>query len=98
MVATMAYVGNTSDHLSQTADINTVPANDPNRIFICGGTCGATGGYNANYDRPYLGFPGINIVENEGNAHYHGLQATLRATAWQNLTLVLLTPSRTPGM
>jgi hypothetical protein len=88
MVFTLAYVGNASDHLSQTLDINTVPANDPNRIHICGGNCGATGGYNANYDRPYLGFgSGVNIVENEGNAHYDGLQATFRATAWHNLTM-----------
>lgn len=87
MVATMGYVGNTSAHLSQTVDINTVPVNDPNRIHICGGNCGATGGYNANYDRPYRGFAGINTVENEGNSHYEGLQATFRATAWKNLTL-----------
>ena len=88
MVFTLAYVGNTSDHLSQTADINTVPANDPNRIHICGGNCGATGGYNANYDRPFLGFgSGLNIVENKGNAHYDGLQSTFRATAWRNLTM-----------
>ena len=86
MVASIGYVGNTSSHLSQTADINTVPADDPNRIHICGGNCGATGGYNANYDRPYLGFAGINIVENQGNAHYDGLQATLRTQAWRNLT------------
>ena len=29
---------------------------------------------------------GINIVANEGNASYHGLQATFRATAWRDLT------------
>ena len=35
-----------------------------------------------------LGFgSGVNIVENEGNAHYDGLQATFRATAWHNLTM-----------
>jgi hypothetical protein len=86
MVATLGYVGNTSTHLSQTVDINTVPDNDPNRIHICGGNCGATGGFNANYDRPYLGFAGINTVANQGNASYHGMQATFRATAWKNLT------------
>ena len=36
---------------------------DPNRIHICGGNCGATGGYNANYDRPYLGFAGIDWLK-----------------------------------
>lgn len=86
MVATLGYVGNTSFHLSQTGDINLVPNDDPNRINICGGNCGAPGGYNANYDRPYLGFAGINIVQNQGNASYHGLQATFRATAWKNWT------------
>ncbi len=87
MVFTLAYVGNTSDHLSQTADINLVPANDPNRLLICGGNCGVSTGYNANYDRPYRGFSSVNIVENEGNAHYDGLQSTFRATAWRNLTM-----------
>ena len=29
----------------------------------------------------------MNMVENEGNAHYDGLQATFRATAWKNLTM-----------
>ena len=41
MVATLGYVGNTSTHLSQTVDINPVPDDDPNRIHICGGNCGA---------------------------------------------------------
>ena len=86
MMFSIGYVGNTSFHLSQTADINTVPADDPNRIFICGGNCGSSGGYNANYDRPFLGFSGINLVLNEGNAQYDGLQATFQATAWHNLT------------
>ena len=60
--ASIGYVGNTSSHLSQTVDINTLPADDPNRINICGGNCGGPGGYNANYDRPYLGFAGVNLV------------------------------------
>jgi hypothetical protein len=64
-----------------------VPADDPNRINICGGNCGATGGYNANYDRPFLGFAGVNLVLNQGNAHYDGLQAAFQATGWHNLTM-----------
>lgn len=93
MVATLGFVGNTSSHLSQTVDINTVPANNPNRIYICGGNCGATSTnpqqFNANYSRPYLGFAGLNIVENQGNSHYEGLQATFRATAFHGLSLDL---------
>jgi hypothetical protein len=80
-VFSLAYVGNTADHLSQTQDINTVPANDPNRAAI------VSGQYKADFDRPYLGWSGINIVYNEGNSHYNGLQASVRATAWKNLTL-----------
>jgi hypothetical protein len=57
------------------------------RTNVCGSSCGGAPGTNANYYLPYLGFAGINLVENEGNAHYHGLQATMRATAWHNLTL-----------
>ena len=87
-VFTLAYVGNTANHLSQTVDINLVPQNDPNRLAICGGNCGYTGqSYNPNFDRPYLGWQHINIVENEGNSHYDSLQATVRATAWRHLTL-----------
>jgi hypothetical protein len=90
VVASIGYVGNTSSHLSQQADINTVPVNDPNRLLICGGNCGSPGGYNANYDRPYLGFGGgLNIVSNEGNAHYDGLQSSIRAQAWRNVTFGL---------
>jgi hypothetical protein len=86
-VLSVGYVGNTANHLSQTQDINIVPANDPNRLAICGGNCGFKGQqYNANFDRPYLGWSGINIVYNEGNSNYNGLQASLRATAWKHLT------------
>jgi hypothetical protein len=86
MVMSLAYVGNTSSHLSQTVNINTVPVDDPHRLGICGSNCGSSAHLDADYYRPYLGFSGINVVENEGNAHYHGLQASLRATEWKNLT------------
>ena len=69
------------------ADINTVPANDPNRIHICGGNCGC---HSAATMPTTIGLTwalaGVNIVDNEGNAHYDGLQATFRATAWKNVT------------
>jgi hypothetical protein len=88
MVATLAFVGNTSAHLSQTVDINTLPASDTtDRALVCGTPCGASTQVNANYHRQYLGFGGINMVEDQGNAHYEGLQATFRANAWKNLFL-----------
>ena len=89
MVGTLGFVGNTSSHLSQTVDINTLRASDiTDRTNVCGSPCGGPSpGYNANYYRQYLGFAGINLVEDEGNAHYESLQATFRASAWKNLSL-----------
>jgi hypothetical protein len=88
VVATLGYVGNTSDHMSQTVDTNTLPLSDtPDRTNVCGSACGGKAGTDADYFRQYVGFQSINLVENEGNAHYHSLQATMRATAWHNLTL-----------
>ena len=87
-VFSLAYVGNTADHLSQTLDINLVPLNDPNRLAICGGNCNYTGQQvKADFDRPFLGWSGINQVQNEGNSHYNSLQASLRASAWKHLTV-----------
>ena len=34
----------------------------------------------------YLGFGGIRLAENEGNAHYNSLQASLRTTAWHGVS------------
>ena len=88
VVATVGYVGNTSDHLSQTVDINTLPLADvTDRTNVCGSACGGKAGTDADYFRQYVGFQSINLVENEGNAHYHSLQATMRATEWHSLTL-----------
>jgi hypothetical protein len=87
-VFNLGYVGNTANHLSQTIDINLVPENDPNRLAICGGNCGFAGQpLNPNFDRPFLGWSGINLVDNRGNSHYNSLQASLRAAAWKNLTV-----------
>lgn len=91
MVMTLGYVGNSSSHLSQTVNINTVPENNPNRLYICGGNCGVNRGtdptkYNANYNRRYVGFGNINLVEDQGNAHYTGIQTTFRATEFHNLS------------
>ena len=90
MMATLGFVGNISSHLSQTVDINTVPENNPNRLYICGGNCGASSTdptkTNPNYNRRYIGFGGINLVQDQGNAHYEGLQATFRSTEFHNLS------------
>lgn len=87
MVATLGFVGNTSSHLSQTVDINTLLASDiTDRTNVCGAPCGGKP-TNPNYYRPYLGFGGINLVEDQGNSHYEGLQGTFRATAWKNLSI-----------
>jgi hypothetical protein len=88
MVASLGYVGNTSAHLSQTVNINTLPYSDlADRKNVCGTACLGAAGTNANYYRQYVGFRNVNLVEDQGNAHYHGLQATLRATSWHGLTL-----------
>jgi len=89
MVATLGFVGNTAVHLSQTIDVNTLPASDTaDRTGVCGGPCGYSGNQlDPDYHRQYVGWSGINLVYDEGNAHYEGWQATLRANAWRNLTL-----------
>jgi hypothetical protein len=88
IVASVGYVGNASNHLSQTVDINTLAFSDlVNRKNVCGTACGGASGTNSNYYRQYVGFASINMVEDEGNAHYHGLQATVRATGFRGLTL-----------
>jgi hypothetical protein len=88
MVASIGYVGNNSNHMSQTVDLNGMyPSDITDRTQVCGPACGGAAGVQGNYYRQYLGFGDINIVGDEGNAHYHGLQATFRATAWQGLTL-----------
>lgn len=80
-VMTVSYVGNTANHLSQTADINLLPEGDiTDRTAVLGGA-------DANFYRTHLGWSGINMIWNEGNSKYNSLQATLRATAWKNLTL-----------
>lgn len=93
MVATLGFVGNTSSHLSMTVDNNVVPLNDPDRIYMCGGTCGSTSNdptlTNANYHRIYTGWSGINLVTDDSNSHYEGLQATVRATAYHGLSVDL---------
>jgi hypothetical protein len=89
MVATIGYVGNKSSHLSDQRNYNLLPLNDlTNRVYVCGPICGSTAGNGINADpfRQYQGWNNLTILEDEGNAHYHGLQATLRASGWHNLS------------
>ena len=86
MVATLGYVGNKSSHLSDGRNINYLPLNNiANRTAVCGPICGGPNGIQADPLRNYLGWGGITILEDEGNSHYHGLQATIRASGWHNL-------------
>jgi len=87
-VFTVAFVGNTSFHLSQLTDINSLSQSDlVHRAGVCGSACGASHTLNANYYRSYVGWSDINEEYNQGNAQYEGLQATFRTRAWKNLTL-----------
>ena len=88
MVASLGYVGNTSAHLSQTVDINTLPMPIllTARTFVVRPAV-VQSGTNADYFRQYVGFQGINLVEDGGNGHYHGLQGTFRASAWHGVTV-----------
>jgi hypothetical protein len=80
-VLSAAYVGNTASHLSQTRDINLLPEADvTDRTAVLGGA-------NANFYRTFLGWGGMNLLDNEGNSHYDSLQVSLRTNAWKNLTL-----------
>ena len=55
-VLSVAYVGNSNYHQSEGRNINTLAENDPNRLGVCGSTCGYTGiALNANLYRPYQG-------------------------------------------
>ena len=86
-VLSVAYVGNENYNQSEEFQVNNVPTSDPNRMAICGGNCGYTGpAYNANLDRPYLGWSSIGLMGFGANSNYNSLQVSLRATAWKNLT------------
>jgi len=86
-VLSVTYVGNSNYHQSQGVNINTLAQNDPNRLGVCGGTCGYTGAaLNPNLYRPYLGWSSIAPMQMSANSNYNSLQIAVRATAWQNLT------------
>jgi hypothetical protein len=76
------YVGNADYHQRDEREINAVPLSDPNRL----GIAGLVGNYNANLDRPYLGYANIVLGENAGNTHYESLQVNFRVENQHGLT------------
>jgi hypothetical protein len=86
-VLSVTYVGNSNYHQSQGVNINSLAQDDPHRLGVCGANCGYSGTtLNANLYRPYQGWGAIAPMELSGNSNYNSLQATIRATAWKNLT------------
>ncbi len=83
-VVSVAYVGNADYHQRDQREINDVPLTDPNRGGI-GGIPG-DGHYNANLDRPFLGYGNIVLGENAGNTHYESLQVNFRVENQHGLT------------
>jgi hypothetical protein len=87
-VISATYVGNSNYHQSEGININSLAQNDPNRLGVCGGTCGYTGAaLNANLYRPYQGWGTIAPMILGANSNYNSLQVSVRVTAWKNLTL-----------
>jgi hypothetical protein len=87
-VLSVTYVGNSNYHQSAGRNINTLAQNDPNRLGVCGGTCGYTGAQlNANLFRPYQGWSSIAPMELAANSNYNSLQVSMRVTTWKNLTV-----------
>ncbi len=78
----VAYVGNADYHQRDEREINDVGLTDPNRL----GIAGLVGSYNANLDRPYLGYGNVVLGENAGNTHYESLQVNFRVENQHGLT------------
>jgi hypothetical protein len=87
----VSYVGTFLYNQTNSSDVNTVPLDDPNRLAICGGSCGYTGpAYNANLDRNYPGFSDISYEFGDNyHADYNSLQTTLLIHARRNLNFTL---------
>lgn len=80
IVFSTEYVGNSDYHQRDERELNPVALSDPNRLAISQGL------YNANLDRPYLGYSNIALGENAGNTHYESLQVNLRGENQHGLT------------
>jgi hypothetical protein len=80
-VLSVGYVGNGNYHQPITRNINMPLPNDARRADVKAGTIAV------NSIRPYLGFSGINYVENASSGNYHSLQASLRVDNYHGFTL-----------
>jgi len=78
----VAYVGNADYHQRDEREVNAIPLSDPNRLAIAG----LQGSYDANLDRPFLGYSNVILGENAGNTHYHSLQVNFRVENQHGLT------------
>jgi hypothetical protein len=80
-VVSVAYVGNQGRHESYATEIN-MPAYSLLPSFFNGGSYNGS----ANLYRPYLGYGGIKMDENEANSSYNSLQVSVRSQI-RDLTL-----------
>ena len=80
IVLSAEYVGNSDSHQRDERELNPLSLSDSNRLGVINGL------YNANFDRPYLGYSNIALGENAGNTHYESLQINFRMENWHGLT------------
>lgn len=76
----VAYVGNADYHQRDEREINPLSLSDPNRLGVVQGL------YNANLDRPYLGYSNILLGETASNTHYESLQVNFQMVNQHGLT------------
>jgi hypothetical protein len=76
----VSYVGSQSRHENFYQEINLPPIGDVPGLV-------ASGGAGINQEMQYLGFGGIRLAENEGNAHYNSLQVDLHGYVRKDLQL-----------
>jgi len=77
-VLSVAYVGTQNRHQNEYTDINNP---DPSVLpQIIAGTL------DRNFAVPYAGYAGVKLSQNDENAHYNGLQATLHSRLTKDLT------------
>jgi hypothetical protein len=76
----VSYVGSQSRHENFYQEINLPPISDVPALV-------ASGGAGLNQEMQYLGFGGIRLAENEGNAHYNSMQVDLHGNVRKDLQL-----------
>lgn len=76
----VSYVGSQSRHENFYQELNLPPLADVPALV-------ASKGAGLNQEMQYLGFGGIRLAENEGNAHYNSLQVDLHGNVRKDLQL-----------